>query len=402
MTIEWKISNRKILFTFLIKFKICSTLNCFSCFVSFIFLRHASSYMQIAAEHTDSERTTVRAFHSFSFGKRVGQSGALAHCLLSYSFVNLFKFCASFFSSVSPCRLRAPSVDPLRLRCRRIKCNKCHWQWVIFIGCWMDVYFQIRIGIFVMAFHLQWQPPRWLDSMPKPTVSPPPPSSSASSHASYCHSFLRLLSRSDVVWISQRSRCIRRTRHSMLLWVQRRTWWPRRTINGNRFCRTDKRAGEERTTPSAQIPLNNFFSMFLARVVVERRAAIFRLANTFFIVLRARARSRRVLLRTRPFTSNKWRRIYEIFSEIALALRRVMQSQVHTLPDSGVAMVDKLRWTSFRERRRIPAPTYPFNVDRLVGRILDGQIVRCISPFSFFDRSRARESKQIPIFPSQK
>lgn len=276
----------------------------FELFFLFRFVHFSSTCKQLHADrsrHTDSERTTVRAFHSFSFGvaaigKRVGQSesGALTHCLfliliLSWIYLN---FVRRFFLFFSPSRPLAPSVDPLRLRCRRIKCNKCHWQWVIFIGCWMDVYFQIRIGIFVMAFHLQWQPPRWLDSMPKPTVSPPPSptSSSASSHAFYCHLFLRLLSHSDVVQISPRSRCTRQIRHSMILWVQRRTWWPRRTINGNRLCRTDRRAGRQRTTPSAQIPLNNFFSMFFARVVVDRRAAIFRLANTFFIVLRVRVR----------------------------------------------------------------------------------------------------------------
>lgn len=93
-----KISNRKILLTFLIKFKICSTLNCSS--VSFILLFFASNKTLHAKRPTRATfHTTVRAFHGFSFAIAVGENVARSPIVsLSLLYVvYLFKFGVRFF-----------------------------------------------------------------------------------------------------------------------------------------------------------------------------------------------------------------------------------------------------------------------------------------------------------------
>lgn len=63
MTNEWKISNRKILFAFLIKFKICSTLNCFF-FLRLRFLYFSFDWHCVqSSRHADNAPPFVRFIH---------------------------------------------------------------------------------------------------------------------------------------------------------------------------------------------------------------------------------------------------------------------------------------------------------------------------------------------------
>lgn len=112
-----------------------------------------------------------------------------------------------------------------------------------------------------MAFHLQWQPPPRLDSMPKPTV----PSSSSAVFRTHsvqqnCYSFV-FGSHKYGANVSSVAPFIESIGH-LTCRSDERTRWPRRTINGNRlYIYRDFFFVEANDTERTQIPLNNFFQM---------------------------------------------------------------------------------------------------------------------------------------------